>query len=314
MALQSNSGTIPIDTTGRAIEKLVAKLDAWLESAILMLPNLVLAILVLIAFWIVAKVGRRIALRIFEHGLPGPAARVLATLVYILVLVLGTFVALGVVGLDKTLTSVLAGAGIVGLALAFAFQDIAANFFAGVFISFRRPFRLGDIIETNGYLGTVEQIDLRSTTLQTRQGQMVLIPNRLVFENPIVNFTSSGRRRVDLEVGVSYGDDLARASEVALDAVADLPHLGANPNTRLFYTGFGDSSINFVLQFWVDYDSHATYLAAQSEAIQAIKSAFDANDITIPFPIRTLDFGIVGGEGLSEHLGRTGKASSPKPE
>lgn len=284
------------------VEKLVAKLHLWFEEAVLLVPNFITAVVVLVLFGILARITKRVLGKIFERGLPLQTARLMATVAYVLVLVLGLFVALGILGLDKTLTSVLAGAGIVGLALAFAFQDIAANFFAGVFISFRRPFRLGDIIETNDYLGTVEKIDLRSTTLQTPQGQLVLIPNRLVFENPMVNFTGTGRRRVDLDVGVAYGDDLAKARDVAMRAVQNVRHLGQDPDIRLFYTEFGDSSINFVVRFWVDYDRQATYLAARSEAIEAIKQAFDENDITIPFPIRTLDFGIVGGEPLSDHL------------
>lgn len=284
------------------IEKLVNKLNLWFEEGVLLVPNFITAVVVLVLFGILARVAKRASGKIFERGLPLQTARLLATVTYVMVLVLGLFVALGILGLDKTLTSVLAGAGIVGLALAFAFQDIAANFFAGVFISFRRPFRLGDIIQTNDYLGTVERIDLRSTTLQTPQGQLVLIPNRLVFENPMVNFTETRRRRVDLDVGVAYGDDLAKARQVAMRAVESIQHLGKDPDIRLFYSEFGDSSINFVVQFWVDYDRQATYLAARSEAIQAIKMAFDENDITIPFPIRTLDFGVVGGEPLSEHL------------
>lgn len=285
------------------IEKLVDKLNMWFEEAVLLVPNFLTAVVVVVVFAILARVAKRVSGKIFERGLPLQTAKLLATVTYVLVLVLGLFVALGILGLDKTLTSVLAGAGIVGLALAFAFQDIAANFFAGVFISFRRPFRLGDIIETNDYTGTVEKIDLRSTTLRTPQGQLVLLPNRLVFENPMVNFTGTRRRRVDLDVGVAYGDDLARARDVAMRAVESVEHLGKEPDIRLFYKEFGDSSINFVVQFWVDYDRHATYLAARSEAIQAIKVAFDENDITIPFPIRTLDFGVVGGEPLSDHLG-----------
>ena len=284
------------------VEKLVDKLNLWFEEAVLLVPNFITAVVVLVLFGILARMTKRISGKVFERGLPLQTATLMATVAYVLVLVLGLFVALGILGLDKTLASVLAGAGIVGLALAFAFQDIAANFFAGVFISFRRPFRLGDIIETNGHLGTVEKIDLRSTTLRTPEGQLVLIPNRLVFENPMVNFTGTRRRRVDLDVGIAYGDDLAKARDVAIRAVANIQHLGEDPDIRLFYTAFGDSSINFVVRFWVDYDRHATYLAARSEAIEAIKLAFDENDITIPFPIRTLDFGIVGGEPLSDHL------------
>ena len=117
---------------------------------------------------------------------------------------------LSILQLDKAVTSILAGAGIIGLALAFAFQDIAANFISGIFISFRKPIKLGDVVKINDYMGKVEQINLRDTIILTFQGQMVIIPNKDVFQSPIENYSLLGRRRLDLVVGVSYGDDLEK--------------------------------------------------------------------------------------------------------
>ena len=103
--------------------------------------------------------------------------------------------------------------------------------------------------------------------------------------------------RIDLGVGVSYGDDLKKVKEVAIDAVKDIPGR-TDDEIKLYFTEFGDSSINFFVAVWVEYNSRANYLESQSEAIIAIKDAFDNNDITIPFPIRTLDFGIKGGQKI----------------
>ena len=89
----------------------------------------------------------------------------------------------------------LAGAGVVGLALAFAFQDIAANFISGIFISFRKPLHIDDIVKIGDYMGRVEEINLRDTVLRTFQGQMVIIPNKNVFQNPIENYSMLGKRR-----------------------------------------------------------------------------------------------------------------------
>lgn len=142
-----------------------------------------------------------------------------AQAVYVAVFAAGTFIALGILGLDKTVASLMAGAGIITLALGFAFQDIAANLLAGIYLSVRRPFRRGQLIKTQDYFGTVNQINLRWTEVYTQQGQLVMIPNKQVFENPIMNYSALGRRRIDLEIGVSYSDDLARAREVAIQAV-----------------------------------------------------------------------------------------------
>ncbi|MEX0648198.1 MAG: mechanosensitive ion channel family protein [Balneolaceae bacterium] len=204
--------------------------------------------------------------------------------------------------LDGTVTSLLAGAGIIGLALGFAFQDIAANFISGVLLSTRHPFGIGDIIETNEFFGTVQKLNLRNTIILTPQGQIVYIPNKAVFENPFTNYTKNGERRIDLACGISYGDDLEKVKEVTLKAVSGIEHRDKNRDVEFFYSEFGDSSINFLVRFWVNFHLHKDFWEPQSEAIMAIKKAFDDNDIMIPFPIRTLDFGIKGGEKLNTML------------
>jgi small-conductance mechanosensitive channel len=210
---------------------------------------------------------------------------------------------LSILQLDKAVTSILAGAGIIGLALAFAFQDIAANFISGIFISFRRPVHIGDIVKIKDYMGKVEEINLRDTVIRTFQGQMVIIPNKDVFQSPIENFTLLGKRRIDLTIGVSYGDDLQKVEDITLEALKDIKGLCTEEQATLFYKEFGDSSINFVLRLWVSSTSQPDFLRLGSEAIKRIKKAYDENDIMIPFPIRTLDFGIKGGVPLGDvHL------------
>lgn len=226
--------------------------------------------------------------------------RLFASLSYALIIAIGAFAALSILGLDRTVTSLLAGAGIVGLALSFAFQDIATNFISGIFLAFKSPFQIGDVVETTGFRGTVEKVDLRISAIRTFNGQMVYIPNKEIFQNPIINYTELGKRRIDLGVGVSYGDDLQKAEDVTKEAIKQLEFVIQYDSIHLFYEGFGDSSINFVVIFWVKYNTEFDYLKCKSEAVKVVKAAFDQNGITIPFPIRTLDFGIVGGQALSE--------------
>jgi small conductance mechanosensitive channel len=196
--------------------------------------------------------------------------------------------ALGILHLDKTVTSLLAGAGVIGLALSFAFQDIAANFMSGILIAVRRPFKVGDNIETNSYAGTITKINLRTTTLDSFQGQKIMIPNKDVFQGPLTNF-STGQRRIDLEVGVSYNDDLIKVREVAEEVVKSIARGFRDEDTKVFFKGFGGSSIDLVVQYWIDLTGQRDYLDARSEGIIKIKKAFDENGISIPFPIRTLD-------------------------
>ena len=283
---------------------LTEKLLNWLETTIAMLPNLVVALLVLIVFMVMGRLVRRGVKHMLEKTTRNKTIiNLLETIVGVLIVGIGVFIALSVLKLDGAVTSLLAGAGIIGLALGFAFQDIASNFISGIILSIRHPFGIGDIIETNGFYGEVEKMNLRNTIIRTPKGQIVYIPNKSVFENPLENFTSSGLRRIDLSCGVSYGDDLQKAKEVAIEAVKGLDNYNADKGIDFYYEEFGGSSINFNIHFWVNFRKNPDFLSARSDAIIAITKAFDENDIMIPFPIRTLDFGIRGGEKLDAMLG-----------
>lgn len=281
----------------------VDKVQGWLEAAILHLPDLAMAVVVFILFWLTAKlVGKGLRRLLAKTSAPRQIRGLVVNVARVAVLVTGLFIALGVLNLDKTVTSLLAGAGIIGLALGFAFQDMASNFMSGVYMAFARPIQVGDLVETNDHFGTVEQVNLRSLRLRTPEGQYVLIPNSLVFQTPVVNFSSLGARRIDLSVGVAYGDDLKQAAEIAKQAVAGVPGRDEDRDVELFYTEFGGSSINFVVRFWIPFERQPDFLEARSQAIQRVKLAFDEAGVTIPFPITTLDFGVVGGQPLAEAL------------
>ena len=282
---------------------LAHKLSGWMRQLVLLLPNLLLAVLVVVVTWLLARLARSLTARLLKRVSHSEQVNwLVAQAVYVAVFAAGTFIALGILGLEKTVASLMAGAGIVTLALGFAFQDIAANLLAGIYLSVRRPFRRGHLIKSQDYFGTVNQINLRWTEIYTQQGQLVMIPNKQVFENPIMNYSSLGRRRIDLEIGVSYSDDLARAREVAIQAVEQVSTRLPDRPVELFYEEFGRSSINFVIRFWISFSKQPDYLEARSEAIERIKQAFDAEGITIPFPTRILDFAVKGGSALSEVL------------
>ena len=295
-----------------AFSIVLEKVNSWFYASIDMLPNFAVAIVVVILFAFLARLARWVIHKAFMKNTSNVSVvRLFGTISYIAVLTAGIFIALGVLNLEKTVTSLLAGAGILGLAIGFAFQDIAANFLSGILMAFRKPLRINDLVETNGFMGTVKHISMRTTILSSFQGQEVMIPNKDVFNNPIVNFTKSGDRRVDLAVGVSYGDDLQKVEDLVKKTVSGLDGVKQEKGVDLVYTEFGDRSSNFTTVFWLKEIGHGNYLKCRSEAIKAIKAAFDANDISIPFPIRTLDFGIKGGETFTTALSNA-QGGSPK--
>jgi len=286
------------------IKTLVGKLESWLETFVSMLPNMVVAIVLVALIGLFARYLTSAVERGLRRVMSSPQlAGLVAQIVRITVISGGLFMALGVLNLDKTVTSLLAGIGIIGLALGFAFQDIAANFVSGLVMAIRNPFAIGDLVKISDYFGHVEEINLRATRLTQLSGETVILPNKDVFQSAIVNYTETKCRRVELAVGVSYGDDLEAVRETALAAVQGIESRDQSREIQFFYTSFGGSSIDFELRIWVDRADQVTYLATRSAAIMALKKAFDADGVTIPFPIRTLDFGVSGGESLTAHLG-----------
>lgn len=284
-----------------AYSLILQKLTIWVQGLISMLPNILLAAVVFVIGLYIARSIKKFSLRLINKFSKNTTLKSLfASIIYIALIGIILFSVLSILHLDKAVTSILAGAGIIGLALAFAFQDIAANFISGVFISFRRPIHIGDIVKIGDYMGKVTDINLRDTVLLTFQGQMVIIPNKNVFQNPIENYSMLGKRRLDLEVGVSYTDDLEIVQRVTLDAVKDMDGLSKSDETTMYFIAFRASSINYIIRFWLNSPEQSDYWKASNQAIMSIKKAYDQNHITIPFPIQTLDFGVKSGKPLNE--------------
>ncbi|MEO6903615.1 MAG: mechanosensitive ion channel [Bacteroidia bacterium] len=277
------------------------KLTRWVEALIKLLPNIVMAAIVLVIGFYIAKFIRKITAKLISKASNNPTLNNLfSSIVYFIFIGIVLFTVLTILNLDKAVTSILAGAGVLGLALAFAFQDIASNFMSGIFISFRKPLKVGDVVQIKDYMGKVKEVNLRDTIIETFQGKTVIIPNKEVFQNPIENYTILQKRRFDLSVGVSYGDDLEKVREVTINAISNIEELSKENQVEVFFMEFGDSSINLSVRMWISSPEQSVYNKVRSEAILKIKKAYDANDIMIPFPIRTLDFGIKGGTKLNE--------------
>lgn len=294
-----------IEQLNESLKNLVDKLEGWLNAIVVLLPNIILAAVVmgiglvftrLVRGWVEKGVQK-----FSSHKAVNKLAVNIITAGFVLVILL---IVLSILNLDTALQSLLAAGGVAGLAVGLALQDPIMNLFSGVMMSTKSAFEIGDWIETNGHTGRIEKITLRSTVIRTPQGEQVLIPNKEIYHNPLKNYSSSGERRVDLACGVSYGDDLLKVRKIAVKAISDQVERNKDKDVELFFTEFGDSSINFQLRFWLNQPDWKKYVAARSEAIIALKDAFDANDIMIPFPIRTLDFGIRGGEPLDSVLTR----------
>jgi small conductance mechanosensitive channel len=272
-----------------AFEGMWDKIDSWIEALVGNIPNLILAILVFVASIVVARILKKYFRRILNRLTSNQAVASLASSVLTVLIVLGgIFIALVVLNLDKMLTGLLTTAGLAGLAIGLALQGALANLFAGVILSLRSFVNPGDWIESNDYSGEVLEITLRNTRIKGPDNNIVVIPNRLVAENPLKNHSLTTKSRVIVHCGVGYGSDLNKVEKLTKRTLADLFDQLEESEVDFYYTEFGSSSINFTARFWLEARDSIMVLKAKSKAIKSLKAKFDQEGINIPFPIRTL--------------------------
>ncbi len=274
-----------------AWEEMINRLSSWVDSLIVNLPNFILALVVFTMVIILSKYVSKITWKLLEKSsLQRSMKSVIAKLLSIMVILTGLFLVLGILDLSKTLNTILAGAGVAGLAVGLALQGALANTFSGIVLSYIKHIKFGDWIESNSYEGEVIDIDLRAVTIKQSDNNLVYIPNKLVLENPLRNFSTTAQSRVILKCGVGYSSDLEFVRDLVCKTIkSHFENIENSKEVIFLYTEFGDSSINFETRFWIQSTSAIELLKAKTTAMIAIKKAFDQNNINIPFPIRTLD-------------------------
>lgn len=205
----------------------------------------------------------------------------LVSMVKIAVIVFAVIASLAKFGVETT--SFVAVLGAVGFAVGFALQGSLSNFAAGVMMMIFKPIKVGDLVESCGKTGTVTEIGLFVTCMDTVDNQHVIVPNAKLTGDVIVNVNGNDLRRVDLAVGISYGDDIARAKQVCLDAMRSHPKVLQDPEPYVGVSGMGDSSVDLVVRPW---STGEDYWDVYFDVNQAVKEGLDRAGITIPFPQR----------------------------
>jgi small conductance mechanosensitive channel len=201
--------------------------------------------------------------------------------VRIALLVVVIIAAISQVGIETT--SFIAIFGAAGLAVGLALQGSLSNFAAGVLIVLFRPFRIGDFIEGAGVAGTVEQVQILTTTMKTPDNKKIIVPNSQIMDSVITNYSANDTRRVDMVVGVSYSDDLDKVKTVLQEIVSADERVLKEPAHTIAVSELADSSVNFVVRPWV---KTADYWAVMWDLTELIKKRFDNEGISIPFPQR----------------------------
>ena len=198
------------------------------------------------------------------------------------------FFALELLDATSIVAAILGTAGVLGLALSFAFRDIVEHYLASIILSVRNPFLTHDYVEVDGVAGKVVRLTTSETVLMTADGNSVRIPNATVFKSRITNYTRNPLRRFDFAVGVGADEDLARAQQIGVDALQELPGVLKDPAPSCFVEELGDSAVNLRFFGWVD-QTQSEFLKVKSHAIKLLKTLMDLNDVDLPVPTFAVD-------------------------
>jgi potassium-dependent mechanosensitive channel len=270
------------------LSRSLGKASLSLGSATLSTKNIFAGLLVLLATYTLVKVVRLMleveVLPRFKLKAGVPFA--ISTLTRYLLVTVGVLLAMMAMGLDLTKASLLTGA--VGVGIGFGLQGIVNNFLSGLILLVERPISVGDTIQTQDIWGEVKRIGVRSSTVRTFQGAEVIVPNADLISKDVTNWTlSDRRRRLEIDVGVAYGSDPEKVVQLLEAAAHDVKDVLEDPAARAWFSGFGDSSLNFRLYAWIgNYDLGN---ASQSALRVEILKKLNQNGIEIPFPQRDIN-------------------------
>ncbi|MBW8369188.1 MAG: mechanosensitive ion channel [Arenimonas sp.] len=240
-------------------------------------------VIALVGLWLARLLSKALDRGMTRFGVEAILREFLRNLAYAIALVVVLVAALDSLGVPTT--SLLAVLGAAGLAIGLALKDSLSNIASGVMLIMLRPFRAGDAVQIAGQEGIVESVRIFQTVLRAYQNHDIYLPNSQITTAPIVNFTSRGERRIDIAVGVGYGDDIRHARDVLLGIAKAHPQVLAEPATDVLVTDLGESSVNLVLRTWVKTPD---FVVSRSELTEAIHRDFAQAGVSIPFPQRDL--------------------------
>jgi len=244
--------------------------------------KVVAAIVIFVVGRWVARALRNVAKKMMAKGdVDETLISFVGNLTYITLLAFVIIAALNQLGIQTT--SFIAVIGAAGLAIGLALQGSLANFAAGVLMIIFRPFKAGDYIEGAGVAGTVEEVQIFATQLKTPDNKKIIVPNAKMMGDNITNYSAKDTRRVDMVIGVGYGDDLKKVREVLEDILAKDDRILEDPAPTIGVLELGDNSVNFAVRPWVKTED---YWGAYFDVTETVKRRFDEEGISIPYPQR----------------------------
>lgn len=243
-------------------------------------PKLIGAILFLIiGFWVTKLITNRIGKSLSKGKTDQSLVSFIKSLIGVVLKVLVVITVMGMVGIQ--MTSFIAILGAAGLAIGLALSGTLQNFAGGVIILIFKPYKVGDFIEAQGYLGTVKEISIFTTMLNTVDKKLIIIPNGPLSTDSLTNFSAEPQRRVDWKFGIAYGDDMESFKKAINDFIAEDSRILKEPESFIGLSEFGDSSVNFAVRAWVNTPDYWDVFFEMNEKVY---KRFGNYNLNIPFP------------------------------
>ena len=254
----------------------------WLSTVLQWADKIWPALLLLVVgLWITKRIRHLIIGLLQKKNMDEAAANFIGQIAHSVLLIILFISVLSEIGVDTT--SLIAALGAAGLAVGLALKGSMENLAAGILLVSPRPFKKGDFVEGAGVSGSVDKITMLNTRLKTPDNKLIVIPNASLVNGNLTNFSANPTRRLDLIVGVSYGDDIRQVKQVLQDIIAAEPRGKKDPEPLVAVSDLADSSVNFTVRVWVDA---ADYWPVKWDLTEKIKVTFDEQGISIPFPQR----------------------------
>ena len=241
-------------------------------------------------FWLIAKFSRRLIKNFTKRKKSRNLGLVLARLSQGFIILVGAFIALAIIIPSFKPGDLVQLLGVSGVAVGFAFRDILQNFLAGILILITEPFVIDDQIVFNDFEGTVEEIQTRATMIRTYDGTRIVIPNAELFTNSVKVNTAFEKRRLQYDIGIGYGDDIAEAKKIILEVLQNDPQALSDPPPEALVVDLADCTINIRARWWVNPPHRAEVIDSQDQVLTELCNKLVAAGIDLPFPTQQILF------------------------
>lgn len=257
-------------------------IENYYYSLVKVTPKIGLAIVVLLIAWFIAAKAQQLSQNRLKRHMRDPLlANFIARLIKAVFLIIGLLFVLKIIGLSGIASSILAGAGISAFIIGFALKDIGENFLAGILLAFKRPFKIGDMVETNGVKGKVMALNLRDTQIKS-DGKDIFIPNALLIKNTLINYNSGGFLLQDIIIGLEYGSDYQRAIDLICEVLAGIEEVANDKrSTSAVVASLNATAVQLLVRYWVKTDLEISNGKTKSKVMIAILNVLKENGFVL---------------------------------